>query len=71
MPRDAKHKSTTKRIDLDTLVGKTVEEAEIALGGRNWRFVGPTIFGTADCKPGRINVHLDKRGKKVARVTVE
>lgn len=60
-----------KKFDPNSLVGKTADEAEAALAGRNWRFVGPTIFGTADCKPGRINVHLDKQGKKVTRVVVE
>lgn len=57
--------------ELAALIGKTADEAATALAGRNWRFLRPSFFHTADLRTGRINVHLDARDEIVTRVTVE
>lgn len=55
------------------LIGMTEKEVEKAMKKEkvsNWRFVGAGMMGTADYKPGRINVQIDKSGK-VDKVTRE
>ncbi|WP_432262764.1 hypothetical protein [Cupriavidus sp. TMH.W2] len=57
--------------ELVALVGQPAGEAEAVLAGRDWRYLSPMGFHTADLKTGRINVHLDDSGQHITKISVE
>lgn len=57
--------------ELVALIGQPADAAESALAGRDWRYLSPMAFHTADVKCGRVNVHLDDRGRRITKISVE